>query len=113
MNGSQIVRMLNGVNFEGTGTLDGSKGTDPVDLCPASLEKDIDDMNDFIYDKVTTIVMNVYCITCFTGRLVTSSPVPSPTYHVATLPFTLTSLSPPLSLPLSSYLTQPPPNLIR
>lgn len=40
---SQIVRMLNDIS---------TKGGDGVDLCPASMEKDIDAMNDFVYDKV-------------------------------------------------------------
>lgn len=68
--------MLNDVNFEGKGTrtLDGSKGSGPVDLCPASLEKDINEMNAFIYDKVetchtrSTIAIKVDCLTLFTER---------------------------------------------
>lgn len=51
---SQIVRMLNDVNFakkkQGEGDEGGVHG---VDLCPASLEKEIDAMNDFVYDKVS------------------------------------------------------------
>ena len=44
MHDSQIVRMLNDISTkEGGG----------VDLCPASMEKDIDAMNDFVYDKVS------------------------------------------------------------
>lgn len=44
MHDSQIVRMLNDIN---------TKEGDGVDLCPASMEKEIDAMNDFVYDKVT------------------------------------------------------------
>eukprot|EP00752_Nemacystus_decipiens_P011878 g10533.t1 len=40
---SQIVRMLNDIS---------TKEGDGVDLCPASMEKEIDAMNDFVYDKI-------------------------------------------------------------
>lgn len=43
MHDSQIVRMLNDMS---------TKEGDGVDLCPASMEKEIDAMNDFVYDKV-------------------------------------------------------------
>lgn len=51
---SQIVRMLNDVSFakKNQGGSD-SGGVDEVDLCPASLEKEIDDMNEFVYEKVS------------------------------------------------------------
>lgn len=43
MHDSQIVRMLNDISTkEGGG----------VDLCPTSMEKEIDATNDFVYDKV-------------------------------------------------------------
>lgn len=52
--GSQIVRMLNDVNFakKKQGGVDAG-GVDGVDLCPASLEKEIDGMNEFVYEKVS------------------------------------------------------------
>lgn len=49
---SHIVRMLNDVNFAKKEGGDGVEGVAGVDLCPASLEKDIDAMNDFVYQKV-------------------------------------------------------------
>ncbi len=42
---SQIVRMLNEVSLA-------SKEGKEVDLCPASKEKEIDAMNEFVYEKV-------------------------------------------------------------
>lgn len=51
---SQIVRMLNDINFakkeQGGGDSGGVHG---VDLCPAPLEKEIDAMNEFVYEKVS------------------------------------------------------------
>lgn len=47
---SQIVRMLNGVSFSKNG-VGGEGGDGEVDLCPASLEKEIDAMNEFVYEK--------------------------------------------------------------
>lgn len=51
---SQIVRMLNDINFakkdqgeSGAGDVHG------VDLYPALLEKEIDAMNEFVYEKVS------------------------------------------------------------
>lgn len=42
--------MLNELNFGAGG--EGGDGTTPaVDLCPAALEKEIDAMNDFVYEK--------------------------------------------------------------
>lgn len=44
--------MLNDINFatsQGEGAEDVVPG---VDLCPPSLEKEIDEMNDFVYEKV-------------------------------------------------------------
>ena len=51
---SQIVRMLNGVDFGEKEHQGGSQGAGQVDLCPASLEEGIDNINDFIYNKVDT-----------------------------------------------------------
>eukprot|EP00904_Undaria_pinnatifida_P012182 jgi/Undpi1/8094/HiC_scaffold_24.g10566.m1 len=48
---SQIVRMLNGVSFSKNG-VGGEGGDGEVDLCPASLEKEIDAMNEFVYEKI-------------------------------------------------------------
>ncbi|CAN0175843.1 unnamed protein product [Ascophyllum nodosum] len=49
---SQIVRMLNGVDFGEKEHQGGSQGAGQVDLCPASLEEGIDNINDFIYNKI-------------------------------------------------------------
>lgn len=53
---SHIVRMLNDMTLveKGTGGAPpgAGNGVVGVDLCPASLEKEIDEMNDFVYEKV-------------------------------------------------------------
>lgn len=55
MKNSQIVRMLNGLSFaseEGGG----GGATPAVDLCPPGLEKEIDVVNDFVYEKASRVV---------------------------------------------------------
>lgn len=56
-NNSQIVRMLNELSLGATA--DGAA----VDLCPASLKKEIDAMNEFVYEKVREhdASSNLYC----------------------------------------------------
>ncbi|CAM9833960.1 unnamed protein product [Ectocarpus sp. 4 AP-2014] len=53
---SHIVRMLNDMALAEKGTvgarLGAGNGVVGVDLCPASLEKEIDEMNDFVYEKI-------------------------------------------------------------
>ncbi|CAM9160868.1 unnamed protein product [Choristocarpus tenellus] len=44
---SQIVRMLNDLDFK-----DGGEGFQPVDLCPAALEGEVDVLNEHIYEKI-------------------------------------------------------------
>lgn len=59
---SQIVRMLNGLSFDSGGG--GVGGTTPaVDLCPPALEKEIDVVNDFVYEKASRVLRSeiLYC----------------------------------------------------
>ena len=49
---SQIVRMLNDVSFaKNSGGGGGVEGE--VDLCPASLQEEVDAMNEFVYEKAS------------------------------------------------------------
>lgn len=56
---SQIVRMLNELGsigeVGGRGGIDAIAAAAAVDLCPPDLEKEIDAMNDFVYEKASAV----------------------------------------------------------